>query len=274
MFRSMPLSGSLAACLMIYGPHMPTKMCKQNLHSGWQNGNRIKRKREQPERLLSLFMYASFSWGHGVWNLAEWVRHWGNRSVRISGNKQIIRTHFPRGKSGSDYIGLVPLTGLEPVLNRFRWILSPLCLPIPSYPHILFFTNRSTRNVFLLRCPKFFTRCPLAKFRPRPRAQLASSAPGGARIASQFHHARIEKSLCFYSARQPGWGISPDPRFIKTGKPVLTSCRGDHWSPAGGKSPPLQLYRGYFIMRPLACQSKGRRSCLNSPCYVYKKSVI
>ena len=24
---------------------------------------------------------------------------------------------------------MVPLTGLEPVLNRFRWILSPLCLP-------------------------------------------------------------------------------------------------------------------------------------------------
>ena len=128
-------------------------------------------------------------------------------------------------------------------------------------------------RVFLLRCPKFSVRCPLTKFRPRPRAQLASSAPGGARIASQFHHARIEKSLCFYSARQPGWGISPDPRFIKTGKPVLTSCRGDHWSPAGGESPPLQLYRGYFIMRHLACQSKGRRNCLNPPCYVYKKSV-
>ena len=135
MFRSMPLSGSLAACLMIYGPHMPTKMCKQNLHSGWQNGNRIKRKREQPERLLSLFMYASFSWGHGVWNLAEWVRHWGNRSVRISGNKQIIRTHFPRGKSGSDYIGLVPVAGLEPARCRHRWILSPLRLPIPSHRH-------------------------------------------------------------------------------------------------------------------------------------------
>ena len=129
MFRSMPLSGSLAACLMIYGPHMPTKMCKQNLHSGWQNGNRIKRKREQPERLLSLFMYASFSWGHGVWNLAEWVRHWGNRSVRISGNKQIIRTHFPRGKSGSDYIGLVPVVGLEPTRYLYQRILSPPRLP-------------------------------------------------------------------------------------------------------------------------------------------------
>ena len=113
---------------MIYTVHMPTKMCKQNLHSGWQNGNRIKRKREQPERLLSLFMYASFSWGHGVWNLAEWVRHWGNRSVRISGNKQIIRTHFPRGKSGSDYIGLVREMGLEPTRHNHTH-LKRACLP-------------------------------------------------------------------------------------------------------------------------------------------------
>ena len=35
----------------------------------------------------------------------------------------------------------------------------------------------------LLRCPKFFTRCPLTKFRPLPLAHLASSATGSARIA-------------------------------------------------------------------------------------------
>ena len=62
----------------------------------------------------SLFMYVSFCVALSVWNLALWVRHWGNRLVRISWNKQIIRTHFPRGKSGSDYIGLVPVVGLEP----------------------------------------------------------------------------------------------------------------------------------------------------------------
>ena len=45
--------------------------------------------------------------------------------------------------------------------------------------------------VSLLRCPKFSVRCSLTKFRPLPRAQLAVSAAGGARIASQFHHARI-----------------------------------------------------------------------------------
>jgi len=32
----------------------------------------------------SLFMHVSFCVALWVWNLAEWVRHWGNRSVRIS----------------------------------------------------------------------------------------------------------------------------------------------------------------------------------------------
>ena len=32
-------------------------------------------------------------------------------------------------KNCSEIKKMVPLTGLEPVLNRFRWILSPLCLP-------------------------------------------------------------------------------------------------------------------------------------------------
>ena len=32
-------------------------------------------------------------------------------------------------KNCSEIEKMVPLTGLEPVLNRFRWILSPLCLP-------------------------------------------------------------------------------------------------------------------------------------------------
>ena len=35
----------------------------------------------------------------------------------------------PTGKSGSDYLCLVPVTGLEPVRHRWRWILSPLRLP-------------------------------------------------------------------------------------------------------------------------------------------------
>ena len=46
-------------------------------------------------------------------------------------NKQIIRTRLPLGRFGSDYIALVPLTGLEPVQSRLWQILSLLCLPIP-----------------------------------------------------------------------------------------------------------------------------------------------
>ena len=107
MFRSMPLSGSLAACLMIYGPTLQSQKCKLSFSGGLQNGNRIKRKREQPLWLLSLFMWLSSCVALWVWILAEWVHHWENMLVRISGNKQIIRTLFPRGKSGSDYICLV-----------------------------------------------------------------------------------------------------------------------------------------------------------------------
>ena len=44
------------------------------------------------------------------------------------GNKQIIRTHFPRGKSGSDYIGLVPPSSRrQAACHRhaaFRWVRS------------------------------------------------------------------------------------------------------------------------------------------------------
>ena len=32
-------------------------------------------------------------------------------------------------------LSLVPVTGLEPVRHRWRWILSPLRLPIPSHRH-------------------------------------------------------------------------------------------------------------------------------------------
>ena len=41
---------------------------------------------------------------------------------------------------------MVPLTGLEPVRYRYRRILSPLCLPIPTQRHIIF-PNRPPQNV-------------------------------------------------------------------------------------------------------------------------------
>ena len=50
-----------------------------------------------------------------VWIQGALSRRSGNRCFHISRNKQIIRTRPPQGRTGSDYIGLVPLTGIEPV---------------------------------------------------------------------------------------------------------------------------------------------------------------
>ena len=47
---------------------------------------------------------------------------------------------FRRNKRTSEQSGLcsdvVPVTGLEPVRHRWRWILSPLRLPIPSHRQV------------------------------------------------------------------------------------------------------------------------------------------
>ena len=48
---------------------------------------------------------------------------------KLSTKRQMIRTHPPLGGPGSDHFHLVPVTGLEPVRHRWRWILSPLRLP-------------------------------------------------------------------------------------------------------------------------------------------------
>ena len=42
---------------------------------------------------------------------------------------------FPYLENGSDFSGLVPVTGLEPVRCCHRGILSPLRLPIPPHRH-------------------------------------------------------------------------------------------------------------------------------------------
>ena len=51
-------------------------------------------------------------------------------------NKQKIRTLFLLGKFGSDFSGLVPVTGLEPVRCCHRGILSPLRLPISPHRRV------------------------------------------------------------------------------------------------------------------------------------------
>ena len=42
--------------------------------------------------------------------------------------------------SGTFYIGII---GLEPIRSNDQWILSPLCLPIPSHPQ-----NENLKNLF------------------------------------------------------------------------------------------------------------------------------
>ena len=58
-----------------------------------------------------------------------------SRDFRISQRIPKIRTR-PQSETDSDFVGLVPVTGLEPVRCRQRWILSPLRLPIPSHRHM------------------------------------------------------------------------------------------------------------------------------------------
>ena len=48
----------------------------------------------------------------------------------------IIKKQVLRMDSIRSTCFLVPVTGVEPVRHRWRWILSPLRLPIPSHRHI------------------------------------------------------------------------------------------------------------------------------------------
>lgn len=61
-----------------------------------------------------------------AWRREECGSHWGNRPVHNAGKKQIIRTHLPQGRIGSDYIGLVLMAGLEPARRKARDFKSPV----------------------------------------------------------------------------------------------------------------------------------------------------
>ena len=82
-----------------------------------------------------VILWAFSSVGLLAWKWEECGSRWGSRLARIARNKQIIRTRPRLGRTGSDYIGLVPATGIEPVRFLRRGILSPLCLPIPPCRH-------------------------------------------------------------------------------------------------------------------------------------------
>ena len=98
----------------------------------------------------ALFLPISFFGALSVWRLLSSPGHSGSGYSQTSQRKPIIRTHLLSEK-GSDYMGLVPVVGLEPTRYRYRRILNPLRLPIPSHRQIwivlykLFFRNARGR---------------------------------------------------------------------------------------------------------------------------------
>ena len=76
----------------------------------------------------------SSSVGLSAWRWACAVPRCGSRCFRNGQRKAIIRTHR-LSETGSDYIGLVRATGLEPA-RFWQWNLNPPSLPIPPCPLI------------------------------------------------------------------------------------------------------------------------------------------
>ena len=68
-----------------------------------------------------------------VWVTKKDTHHRCERKAKI---KQKPRTRLARRGSR-----LVPVAGLEPARYRYRWILSPLRLPIPSHRHLFLVCN-------------------------------------------------------------------------------------------------------------------------------------
>ena len=87
--------------------------------------------------LFSFMGSASSSVGPSALRWAFAPPRFGSGCFRIGQRKPIIRTHLLSEK-GSDYMGLVPVAGLEPARYRYQWILSPSRLPIPSHRHLYF----------------------------------------------------------------------------------------------------------------------------------------
>ncbi len=83
-----------------------------------------------------VILWAFSSVGLLAWKWEECGSRWGSRLARIARNKQIIRTRPRLGRTGSDYIGLVRATGLEPA-RFWQWNLNPPSLPIPPCPRWL-----------------------------------------------------------------------------------------------------------------------------------------
>lgn len=95
--------------------------------------------------LFAFMGSASSSVGLSAWRWACASSHCENRCFHIGQRKQIIRTHL-LSETSSDYVGLVPVVGLEPTRCRHQRILSPSRLPIPSHRRI-----RSSANYYITK---------------------------------------------------------------------------------------------------------------------------
>ena len=77
---------------------------------------------------------ASFSVGLSAWRWACALPRCGSRDFRISRRIPKTRTR-PQSETDSDFVGLVRLTGVEPVRPFGHKHLKLASLPIPAQPH-------------------------------------------------------------------------------------------------------------------------------------------
>lgn len=84
--------------------------------------------------LFAFMGSASSSEGLSAWRWACVPPRFGSGCFHIGQRKPIIRTH-PLSEEGSDYMGLVRETGLEPVRRRHTH-LKRACLPVPALAQI------------------------------------------------------------------------------------------------------------------------------------------
>ena len=119
----------------------------------WRNRRQKQNKNEKGGRTVVTAAPALFAFIGSVSSFvglsaSRWAfapLRFGNGCFRIGQRKPIIRTHLLSEK-GSDYMGLVPLTGVEPVRYRYRGILSPLCLPYTIVYHTPAIKSRPARK--------------------------------------------------------------------------------------------------------------------------------
>ena len=104
---------------------------------GRRRGRRPKRRSDEKggrtvqtaaPALFAFMGSLSSSVGLSAWRWACAVPRCGSRCFRNGQRKAIIRTHR-LSETGSDYIGLVPVVGLEPTRYCYQRILSPSRLP-------------------------------------------------------------------------------------------------------------------------------------------------